>query len=333
MDRTSNIFCGDIGGTKTRLALFDPARVSAPIVEISYPSRDYDSFLEILSDFRSLHPQPIACAAFGIAGPVFGTSCKATNLPWQIDANQIEQRFSIPYVHLLNDLEATAYGIPALHEDELYTLQQGSIDSGGNRAVIAAGTGLGQAGIFWDGSRHIPFATEGGHCDFAPGDDLEYGLLTALRLGKRSTSWEDVLSGPGLVSIYRFLSDRDKRQGPEWLDNYQYPDLAAETITRRATDDQDPICIEALEIFVRLYGAEAGNLALKMMATGGVYLGGGIAPRILPWLKQPRFLEAFCKKGKMYGLLKTIPVHIILNDRAALYGPALYLAEKVLPTA
>jgi glucokinase len=322
-----NILCGDIGGTKTRLAIYDLASFPKPISELSYPSKEYNTFSALTQEFLSRHAGALACAAFGVAGPVQGRSCKTTNLPWHIDADRLEQELAIPSVHLINDLEATAYGIAALHKDDFHTLQQGAADAHGNRAVVAAGTGLGQAGMFWDGARHIPFPTEGGHCDFAPSNDLEYGLLTSLKQDEHNVCWEDILSGPGLVSIYNYLLTQQQESPHEDQDDKQTP----EGITLYADIYQDQICIEALELFAKLYGAEAGNLALKTMATGGIYLGGGIAPKILHWLKQPQFLTAFCRKGKMQDLMRSIPIHVILNDRAALYGPAVYLREMVIP--
>ncbi len=324
-----HILCGDIGGTKTRLAAFNMDDFTHPIAEESYPSTNYSSLEEIISEFHSDHGRPIAYAAFGIAGPILGRSCRTTNLPWEIDADKMEQELGIASIHLINDLEATAYGIAALNEDDFYTMQDGSLYASGNRTVIAAGTGLGQAGLFWDGNKYIPFATEGGHCDFAPGNELEYELLTTLRQDDNNLCWEEILSGPGLVSIYNFLLVRRQRPIPKWLDRKQQTGGAGETITDQANKG-DPVSAEALGIFSRLYGAEAGNLALKMMATGGVYIGGGIAPKILNWLKQPQFLEAFLNKGKMRSLMESMPLHVILNDRAALYGPAMYLRERVL---
>jgi glucokinase len=232
-------------------------------------------------------------------------------------------------VHLINDLEATAYGIAALSEEDIFTLQKGVENSSGNRAVIAAGTGLGQAGMFWDGVKHIPFATEGGHCNFAPESELEFQLFSTLQQGDNSISWEDILSGPGLISIYNFLLEWHQQAKPEWVQNNQNSGKIAETITNLADEKQDPIAEEALKLFSRLYGSEAGNLALKHMATGGIYIGGGIAPKILNWLQQPQFLEAFCNKGKMRHLMQSIPVRVILNDHAALYGSAVYLKSIV----
>lgn len=323
------ILCGDIGGTKTRLAIFDLDDFPHPVVEGTYPSNSYNSLEDIISEFLSNKWESIAYAAFGLAGPISLRRCNTTNLPWQIDADQIEQKLGIPSVHLINDLEAAAYGIAALDDDDCYNLQTGSNDTRGNRAVIAAGTGLGQAGMFWNGTKHIPFATEGGHSDFAPYNDQEYALLASLKQNSTNVCWEDILSGPGLVSIYNFLLDEQQKPKPQWLEQNQLPGEAAETITNHA-NKSDPTCVKALEIFSRLYGAEAGNLALKLMATGGVYIGGGIAPKILNWLKQPQFLEAFLNKGKMRDLMESMPVYVILNDRAALYGPVLYLKENIL---
>ncbi len=321
-----NILCGDIGGTKTRLAIFDLERFPHSIIEKTYPSRNYSSLTQILSEFLSNQNISTKYAAFGLAGPISERSCNTTNLPWNIDANQIEHDLPIPSVHLINDLEATAYGITALEEKEFYTLQKGSKEASGNRAVIAAGTGLGQAGMYWNGNKHIPFATEGGHCDFAPGSKLEYELLSTLKQNNNNVCWEDLLSGPGLVTIYNFLLDRHQQTKPEWLTSSQNSGEVPQTITDLA-DNSDSVSVEALQIFSRLYGAEAGNLALKMKATGGIYIGGGIAPKILNWLKQPQFLEAFCNKGKMRSLMASIPIRIILNDRAALYGPLVYLKQ------
>jgi glucokinase len=326
-----NILCGDIGGTKTRLAVFDLEHFPRSIVENDYPSRNYSSLSEIVRDFLAGQSIMVSNAVFGLAGPISNRTCKTTNLPWELDAARMEQELQIPSVHLINDLEATAYGIAALNQEDLFTLQSGAENPSGNRAVIAAGTGLGQAGMFWNGSEHIPFATEGGHCDFAPSNELEFELLSSIKQDDNNVCWEDILSGPGLVTIYSFLLEWQNQTKPEWLSINNNPGAAAETITNLADNFQDPACTSALELFASLYGAEAGNLALKQMATGGVYIGGGIAPKILRWLKQPQFLEAFQNKGKMHSLMESIPIRVILNDRAALYGPAIFLRQRVLP--
>lgn len=325
-----NILCGDIGGTKTRLAIFTlDDMVPIPAVEATYSSSKYGSLTEIASDFISGQDKSIKHAAFGVAGPVLAHSCNTTNLPWKIDAKQMEQDLQIPSIHLINDLEATAWGVSVLSGNDLYTLQPGSSDATGNCAVIAAGTGMGQAGMFWDGEKHLPFATEGGHCDFAPGNELEFKLLSYLQRYSGHTCWEDLLSGPGLATIYRFLLHHHQTPEPEWFRQRLDSGDPAAGISGLAREKRDPLCFEAMEIFTRLYGAEAGNLALKLMARGGIYIGGGIAPKILEWLENPIFLNAFCNKGKMQSLMESIPVRVILNDRAALHGPAIYLRERL----
>jgi len=340
----SQYLAGDIGGTKTRLAVVEVSGTHVQIVqEGSYRSRDYATFGELLDDFlsradsilspRSRHtaggsgPISLHHAAFGIAGPVQGRVVKTTNLPWHIDAEALQHRFGFPQCTLLNDLEATAYGIPALGEEDLFTLQPGAPDAYGNTAVIAAGTGLGEAGLFWDGRLHRPFATEGGHTSFSPGNEMEMDFLRYLMQRYQHISWERVVSGMGLLSIHRFLCEYRQAEPPPWLLEKMRSGDAAAAIARAALTGTDDICIETLNWFVRLYGAEAGNLALKVMSRGGIYLGGGIAPKILPMLQNGAFLDAFLNKGRMRRLLQAIPVKVILNDRAALFGPALRAAE------
>jgi glucokinase len=263
-----------------------------------------------------------AHAAFGIAGPVKGRSVRVTNLPWHIDADALQKRFGFKTCALLNDLEATACGLPALGADDALTLQQGDPAACGNAAVIAAGTGLGEAGLFWDGRQHHPYATEGGHASFSPQNDLEMDLLRYLQQLHGHVSWERVVSGMGLPDLHNFLRGYRKSEVPPWLEEEMRADAAA-AISRAALAGKDDICIETMDCFVRLYGAEAGNLALKTMSRGGLYLGGGIAPKILPLLQRELFMEAFLNKGRMRPLLEAMPVRVILNDRVALFGPAL----------
>ena len=318
---------GDIGGTKTRLAIIEVIGRQVRIErEANYPSRNYPIFEELLGDFLSDADIP-RHAAFGIAGPVQGRAVQTTNLPWHIDADALQQQFGLAHCTLLNDLEATAYGLPALGADDLLTLQTGAPDACGNAAVIAAGTGLGEAGLFWDGQRHHPFATEGGHASFSPGDDLEIALLRYLEQRHRHVSWERVVSGMGLLSLHEFLRSYRRTTAPQWLNEEMRNGDAVAAITDAALSGRDEICIETLDWFVRLYGAEAGNLALKAMSRGGLYLGGGIAPKILPLLQGGAFLEAFLDKGRMRPLLEAMPVKVILNDRAALLGTALRAAQ------
>lgn len=294
--------------------------------EASYPSRDYAAFETLLGDFLPGHEELVG-AALGVAGPVQGRIAQITNLPWRIDADILQQRFGFAHCTLLNDLEATAYGLPALGEDDLLTLQAGAPGACGNAAVIAAGTGLGEAGLYWDGQRHHPFATEGGHVSFSPSDEMEVALLRHLQLKTPHVSWERVVSGMGLVSLHEFLCLHRQAAVPSWLAAEMRSGDVAAAIAQAALSGRDEICLETLNWFVRLYGAEAGNLALKVMSRGGLYVGGGIAPKILPLLQREAFLDAFLNKGRMRPLLEAMPVRVILNDRAALFGAALHIAQ------
>ncbi len=321
------VLAGDIGGTKTRLAIISVQGTSVEIErEVQYSSRNFSSFDSLLSDFLSSGAIP-AHAALGIAGPVQGRTVKTTNLPWHINADVIQQQFGFVHCSLLNDLEATACGLPALSEDDWLTLQEGAEDASGNAAVIAAGTGLGEAGLYWDGARHHAFATEGGHASFCPASELDFALLKYLQQQFEHVSWERVVSGMGIVNLHAFLRQYRNTPMPEWLYQQISHGDAAAAISAAALSNTDAICTETMHWFVRLYGAEAGNLALKVMSCGGLYLGGGIAPKILPLLQTGAFLEALLAKGRMHHLLEAMPVRVILNDRAALYGPALYAAD------
>ena len=320
------ILAGDIGGTKTRLAIFNVTGLQLEtLLEHSYPSQQYASLSAIIEEFTGLHDyQPIA-ASFGIAGPVRDNSVTATNLPWHINAADIARRFSIRQVALLNDLEATAWGLRALNEDDFHVLNTGSSNPAGNAALIAAGTGLGEAGLARTGDSFQPFATEGGHASFSPGSELEIELLRFLTERYGHVSWERVLSGPGLVNLHEFLCTHRNRPVPDWLQQKMRSGDPAAAISMAAQSGQDALSSEALELFVHLYGAESGNLALKMMASGGIYIGGGIAPKVLGQLTTGAFMSAFIDKGRMRALLEQMPVRVILNDRTALYGPAVFV--------
>ena len=323
----STFLAGDIGGTKTHLAVVEVDGTRVLIKrEATYPSSAYAMFEELLGDFLSGADIP-RHAAFGIAGPVGGRVVQTTNLPWYIDADALQRQFGLAHCTLLNDLEATAYGLPALGADDVLTLQAGVLNACGNAAVIAAGTGLGEAGLYWDGVQHHPFATEGGHASFSPGDELEIALLQYLQQRHRHVSWERVVSGMGLLSLHEFLRTYRHAAAPQWLIEEMENGDAAAVIADAALSGRDEICAETLHRFVRLYGAEAGNLALKVMSRGGLYLGGGIAPKILPLLQDGTFLDAFLNKGRMRPLLEAMPVRVILNDRAALLGAALRAAQ------
>jgi glucokinase len=319
----SRVVAGDIGGTKTRLAIVEVNGTQLRIErEISYPSRDFATFDALLADFLQGVQIP-SHAAFGIAGPVQGRVVRVTNLPWYIEADNLQQRFGFKICALLNDLESIAYGLPALGTEDMFTLQQGSPDARGNAAIIAAGTGLGEAGLYWDGRQHHPYATEGGHTSFSPQSELELELLRHLQHLFGHVSWERVVSGMGLLDLHNFLRVYRKSVVPQWLAEEMQSGDAAAAISRAALAGSDDICIETMDRFVQLYGAEAGNLALKTMSRGGVYVGGGIAPKILPLLQRGTFIEAFLGKGRMRLVLEAMPVRVILNERTALYGPAL----------
>jgi glucokinase len=315
------ILAGDIGGTNSRLAFFrkHAGRLEA-VVEDTYTSRDHAHLEAIVKTFVSAHDLPIDAACFGVAGPVRHGRIDTTNLPWDVDARELARALGLRTVGLLNDLEAHAYGIAMLAPEEFVTLNQGVVDASGNAAVIAAGTGLGQAGLYWDGQRHLPFAAEGGHTSFAPGDPLQIELLRFLSHEFEHVSWERVLSGPGLFNIYRFLRDTGHGEEPDWLTQALQQQDPAAVISQAALAETSALCRQALDLFVALYGAEAGNLALKLMATAGVYVGGGIAPKILRKLTDSTFMAAFVAKGRLEPLLQQIPVRIIMNDRVALLG-------------
>ena len=321
------VISGDIGGTKTRLAIFevDGARLLVEH-EQTFASRDFAEFRELLGIFLKDIDAPTR-AAFGVAGPVQGRLVQTTNLPWRIDADALQSNFGFQYCELLNDLEATAIGMPALGKEDFLTLHAGAPNASGNRAVIAAGTGLGEAGLFWDGRRYHPFSTEGGHASFSPGDDIEIELLKHMQQRYQHVSWERIVSGPGLVSLHEFLCQHRNVPMPAWLQDEMCRGDAAAVITGAAQSKRDVLCVETLNWFVRLYGAEAGNLALKVMSRGGLYLGGGIAPKILPFLQKGGFLDGFISKGRMKPLLEAMPVKVVLNDRAALFGAALHISS------
>jgi glucokinase len=317
------ILAGDIGGTNARLACFAPqGQRLISVLEKDYPSREHATLEELVAQFLSRHNVQVERACFGIAGPVKNGRVVTPNLPWVVDRGELTTRLGIQNVFLINDLEANTYGIAALEPDDLVTLNEGLADPEGNLAVIAAGTGLGEAGAYWDGKMHRPLACEGGHCDFAPRNALETRLLRYLLDQHEHVSYERVLSGAGLVNIYTFLRDSGLGTEPPWLAEQMRDVDAAAAVSNAALEGRSALAEQALDLFVSLYGAEAGNLALKLKATGGVYVGGGIAPKIILKLKGVTFMGAFAAKGRMRPLLEAIPVKVILNDKTALLGAA-----------
>lgn len=317
------ILAGDIGGTNARLAFFDVTKGDFRLVSASvFPSREYRGLDEIVAKFvdsSNLHPN-IAC--FGVAGPVRNGKVETSNLPWVIDSKRLSDELKITDTVLINDLEANAWGIATLDAKDVVTLNKVKGHPTGNQAVIAAGTGLGEAGMVWDGKNYQISACEGGHCDFAPRNELEIDLLRYLAKRFGHVSYERIVSGPGLVNVFHFLRDTGRGVEPPWLtEEMQHGDPAA-AISKAATDGRCPLSEHALDLFVSIYAAEAGNLALKLMATGGIYLGGGIAPKLLPKLAGPLFMQSFVAKGRMQPLLETMPVRVIINDKTALMGAA-----------
>lgn len=317
------ILAGDVGGTKTVLAFFEVAgRRLRLVAEERFISREHDGLDQIAKRFVSQHRYAAEAACFGIAGPCRHGECETTNLPWHVEARQLAADLGIGQIDVINDLAATAYAVPVLDETDMAVLNAGAADAEGNAAVIAAGTGLGEAGLFWDGNELRPFACEGGHSDFGPRDELEVALFDWLREQYGHVSWERVLSGPGLYNIYRFLSGRSSQPAVAAIARaIEEGDQAAE-ISRAALARTCPVCEEAVERFLEFYGAEAGNLALKVMATGGVYVAGGIAARMPEQLQHGRFLEAFVAKGRMRSLMESMPIRVVLNSKAALIGAA-----------
>jgi glucokinase len=327
------ILAGDIGGTNTRLAFFEgtPDRLNAVAIEV-FPSQEHKGLPEIVRIFLDKHHQTARAAVFGIAGAVVDGRVEATNLPWVVDARGLASDLGIGRVELINDLLANAHGIALLDEADFVSLNPGSPSPTGNRALISAGTGLGEAGLLAVPPAYEPFPSEGGHADFAPRNELDIELLRYLMDRFEHVSYERVLSGPGLHNIFQFLRDSGRGEEPVWLAEQIAQGDPSAAIATSALEGTSDICVQALDIFVSVYGAEAGNLALKVVATGGMFVGGGIAPKIIRKLSSSTFIKAFNAKGRMSHLLQDIPVRVITNDKAALLGAgrvaALALAGK-----
>ena len=322
------ILAGDIGGTKVNLAFFGDNLTLATENLATYSSHEFSGLDEIARRFITDRKLKVEYACFGIAGPVKKGRAQLTNLPWLIDAEQMTRALGLKRVWLINDLEANAQGISGLAPTDFTVLNPGEPGAVGNAAVIAAGTGLGEAGLFWDGHRHLPIASEGGHADFAPRTDLDLELLRHLRGRLGQVSWENVLSGPGLVHIYEFLRDTGRKSEPSWLTEALRFDDPPKVITHAGQHGKCDLCVQALDLFVRYYGAEASNLAVKMLALGGVYIGGGIAPKIIDKLNDGTFVKTFIGEGRMKDLLAAIPVRVIMNDKTALIGAGRYAAMQ-----
>jgi glucokinase len=322
------ILAGDIGGTNARLAYFQPQNGHLRLItERVFHSREYSELGEIVSQFLEDSATRPEVACFGIAGPVQNGRVETSNLPWIIEQARLAKQIHLPATLLINDLEASAWGIGGLSPRDLVPLNQVK-PSVGNQAVIAPGTGLGEAGLFWNGNQHQVFASEGGHADFGPRGDLQIELLRFLAGRYEHVSYERILSGPGLANVYEFLSSKGYGGEPAGFAAELVQGDAAAAISRSALNGSNPRAEQALDLWISVYGAEAGNLALKTMATGGIFLGGGISPKILPKLTGPLFMRAFLDKGRLRPLLESTPVHVITDEKAGLLGAARCAAAK-----
>ncbi|QSZ41931.1 glucokinase [Sulfurimonas aquatica] len=327
------IIAGDIGGTKTNLGIY---KVIDGVLELQaqsqYSSKDYSTFIEIISVFMKENSMPlIKSACFGVAGPVIDGRCKTTNLPWDIKTLELQNHLKTQNVNLLNDVEATAYGMLYLKDDEFVDLNpEGSVVNA-NRCVIAAGTGLGEAILYFNGNKYHPIGSEGGHTDFAPLTEQQDELLKWLRNHyPKHVSYERILSGAGIFALYEFLLESGYAPQPAKMLNIEEGRDKSAMISECALEDNDPLCVETLLLFSEIYGAEAGNLALKSMSLGGVYIGGGIAPKILPILKHESFLNAFVSKGRFEEMLRSMAIKISLNQETALLGAAHFAMDRFL---
>ena len=326
------VLAGDIGGTKTLLQLSEHERGVQAVFEKRYVSADYaefDHMLQAFMDESAAHGSAPDAACFGVAGPVNERIARTTNLPWTLDADKLEDSFNIPRVRLINDFQSVGYGIEALHEDDVVTLQQGNEVPHGTRVIIGAGTGLGHALLVWQNDHYEVVASEAGHSSFAPTDDQQVELMQYLRKRYGHASWERAVSGRGLVNIFEFMLDNGEKESDALNTARQTEDTAA-AISRFALSGEDELAVKTLDLFVRLYGAQAGNLALTGMATGGVYVAGGVAPRIIDKLKDGAFMSAFIdKEERMQDLLKAMPVRVVVNAHVGLLGSAVAAARLV----
>jgi glucokinase len=331
------ILAGDIGGTHARLSYYRQNLTSTAlgqnnpqfiaVHERVYASREFRGLDEIVLKFVAETGVRPEIASFGIAGPVRNGRVETSNLPWVVESSRLAHELQLDSISLINDLEAQAWGIQCLGPIDMVALNQSNEPAAGNQAVVAAGTGLGEAGLIWDGTRQNIFACEGGHCDFAPRNELEIELLRYLLTRFGHVSYERIVSGPGLVNVYLFLKDTHRGHEPQWLRDEIAAGDPGVAISHAAVSSKAALAEQALDLWISIFGAEAGNMALKVLATGGVFLAGGIAPKILPKLASPLFMQAFLGKGRMQPLLETIPVRVITNEKTGLLGAACYGAK------
>jgi glucokinase len=327
-EKKAIVLGGDAGGTKVNLSLFEASVDNLRAINSStYHSSSFSSVNDIVMKFLkenpSNHPERIC---IGVAGPVFEGHVAVTNLPWHIDAKELSIVTGVSEVFLLNDLEATAYGVSGLEEKDLALIHPGDPDAGGNMAILSPGTGLGQAGLFWDGEEYHPFATEGGHCDYSPRNAMDMDLHDYMLRKFEVVSWESIIAGPAVYNIYQFLCDIKKYPvNDRLIEKFKSEDPSA-VISETAIAGDDAVCIEAMRIFVRNLAHECCNLILKLKSTGGLFLAGGIPPKNISLLRDPYFYENLLDCDRMQDLVKKVPVRVILNDKAPVIGAGLYAA-------
>jgi len=328
------ILAGDVGGTKVHLALYNfTGGKLAPVRDHKFPAAGFACLDDVVKAFLpdAAEKAQVVAACFGCPGPVRDGRLKLTNLPWTLDARDLQRSLGIEHIFLINDLEANGYGIPELAEDKIFTLHKGDAAAVGHRGLVSAGTGLGECLLIWDSKlrRHMPIPSEGGHCDFAARNEREVRLLNYLRTTLHGrVSFERVVSGLGIKNVYAFLRESEKMEEPAWLRERMAAEDPNVVISECGEDGSSEICVETLSMFASAYGAETGNVALKVLAMGGMYLGGGITPKILKTMQKGDFAQAFLDKGRMSPLLETIPVRVILDETCALLGAAAFAEAR-----
>ncbi|WP_252736928.1 glucokinase [Zobellia galactanivorans] len=323
------VLAGDIGGTKTNLALFEykDGHLS-PLKQNSYKTKDYNSLLEIIHEFEVKQMTPIDSMCFGVAGPITNGKVYGTNFPWGIDAQELTRELHLRSVFLINDMQANAYGLAALGEKDLDPLKYGS-QIVGNAVIISPGTGLGEAGLYWDGKAYHPFASEGGHCDFSPRNDFDYEIWKYFQQKYGHVSWERLLSGQGIRDTYQLIRNVSGEKESDAFKAKMAKEDPAAVITKTAIEGTDPVCMETLDLFVRFLAIETSQLALKFKATGGIFIGGGIMPKIIKGMNREAFNDNFMQSGRLNSLLQMVPVNVILNDNTALLGAGYYAAMSL----
>ena len=329
LPKSGTVLAADVGGTKTELALFQIKEDYLVCLKNErYATSDHDSFVKAIQEFHDQKTLKIDCACLGVAGPVDGDKVRGVNFTWEINSKKLEKDLKIKRILLINDLQANAYGLSALKKSDLKILCKGE-KTEGNAGVISPGTGLGEAGLFWDGFHFNPYATEGGHCNFAPINELDLELWKFLKKKFDHVSWERLISGQGILNIYEFLRSFREVKEPKWLTENLKADFSAKVISAAALENKDGISIETMQLFLKYLAVESAQLALKTKAMGGIYIGGGIVLKILPLIDKKEFYKNFINVGRMEHLLKTIPVKIVLNDKTALMGAAYYAAMGI----